>query len=181
MYSFQNYDNPANPTLGMTFSVLGGYKYNIDDSQRSFPYAESSLGFNYRLSNSGKWVIASIMKGRALFANNYEFYHAATVGGDTDLRGFRNERFSGKQSFVHSTDLRWSLGKLKNGLAPVRYGMFGGFDYGRVWLQDDLSEKWHQSVGGGVWLNGVNILVAKLSLFVSSDGPRVSFGLGFGF
>jgi hypothetical protein len=180
-YTFENYDNAANPTMGMTFSITGGYKYSIDDSSRSFPYAESLLGINYRLSASGKWVLATVVKGRALFDNDFEFYHAATVGGDTDLRGFRNQRFTGKQSLFHSTDLRWNLGKLKNGLAPIRYGVFGGFDYGRVWLENDNSEKWHQSFGGGAWLNGVNLLIAKLSLFVSSDGPRLSFGLGFGF
>jgi hypothetical protein len=180
-YSFENYDNASNPTLGMTFSVMGGYVINIGDTDRRFPYAESSIGFNYRLSTTGNWVLATILKGRALLDNDYEFYQAATVGGDTDLRGFRNERFAGKQSFYQSTDLRLNLGKLRNGLAPVNYGVFGGFDYGRVWLEDDFSDKWHQSFGGGVWLNGINVVTAKLSYFYSDDGGRISFGLGFGF
>ncbi len=180
-YSFENFDNVSNPTLGMTFALQGGYKINLGERSRNFPYAESSLGFTYRLSPSRNWVLATLLKGRALFDDNYEFYHAASVGGDLDLRGFRAQRFLGKQSFFQSTDIRWNVGKLRNGLAPVRYGFFGGFDYGRVWLDDDRSEKWHQSAGGGVWLNGVNLLTAKLSLFVSSDGPRLFFGFGFGF
>ncbi len=180
-YTFANYDNISNPTLGMTFSILGGYKLNLNETSRQIPYTDALLGFNYRLSTTGNWVLATVVKGRVLFSDDYEFYQAATVGGDLDLRGFRNGRFTGKHSFLHSTDLRWNLGKFKNGLAPIYYGVFGGYDYGRVWLPNDYSEQWHQSAGGGLWLNGVNLVTAKLSYFYSSDGGRVSFGLGFGF
>ena len=180
-YSFENYDNNSYPTLGMTFYVLGGYKININETNRQFPYAESALGFTYKLSKSGRWVLATYLKGRVLFNDEYEFYHAATAGGDADLRGFRNERFSGRRAFFQSTDVRYNLGKLRNGIVPIRYGLFGGFDYGRVWLPQEVSDKWHQSAGGGLWLNGVNLITAKLSYFYSSDGGRVSFGLGFAF
>lgn len=180
-YRFENADNNSNPTLGMAFSALVGYKTNLNETDKKFPYAESSLAFNYKLTHDGNWVLATLLKGKALFDDKFEFYHAATVGGDLDLRGFRNQRFSGKQSFFQSTDLRWNLGRLQNGFAPVRYGVFGGFDYGRVWLDEDISDKWHQSFGGGVWMNGANLLTAKLSYFHSSDGGRLFFGLGFGF
>jgi hemolysin activation/secretion protein len=126
-------------------------------------------------------MLATLLKGKALFDNDFEFYQAATIGGDTDLRGFRNQRFSGKQSFYQSTDLRWNLGKIDKGVAPLRYGVFGGFDYGRVWVPNEESDKWHQAYGGGIWINGVNLVTGKLSLFNSADGLRVSAGLGFGF
>jgi hypothetical protein len=32
----------------------------------------------------------------------------------------------------------------------MSFGIFGGFDYGRVWLDGETSNKWHQSVGGGL-------------------------------
>lgn len=180
-YTFENYDNPSNATLGMIFSLLGGYKININETGRKFPYAESSLGFTYKISTSGNWVLATLLKGKVIFDNEYEFYQAATVGGDVDLRGFRNQRFSGKQSFYQSTDLRWNLGKIDNGFAPLRYGVFGGFDYGRVWAPNENSDKWHQAYGGGIWINGVNLVTGKVSIFNSTDGIRISAGLGFGF
>jgi hypothetical protein len=62
----------------------------------------------------------------------------------------------------------------------MSYGIFAGFDYGRVWL-DGTSNKWHQSVGGGIWLNGLGTLT-RLTYFKSADDEgRVTFGLGFGF
>ena len=180
-YSYENYDNQSNPTLGITFSLLGGYKMNLDETEQRFPYGEGALGFNYRISSDGKLVLATLIKSKTMFDDNYEFYQAPTVGGDMDLRGFRNQRFSGKTTFYQSTDLRFNLGKLRSGFAPMTYGFFGGFDYGRVWVKNDTSDKWHQSFGGGVWLNGVNLITTKLSYFHSTDGGRVSFGLGFGF
>lgn len=180
-YRFDNYDNVSKPTLGFTFSVTGGYKLNLNDSERNFPYAESGLGITYKLTPRGKFVLATYAKARFLFNDEYEFYQAATVGGDMDLRGFRNQRFSGQQSFYQSTDIRWNIGKFRTGIAPLSYGILGGFDYGRVWLENDYSEKWHQTAGGGIWINGVNLVTARVSYFVSSDGGRFFVGLGFGF
>lgn len=180
-YRFENYDNPSNPSLGMTFSILGGFKMNIDDTQRRFPYGESSLGFTYPLSSDGRLVLATLGKVKTLLDDGYEFYQANTVGGDTDMRGFRNQRFSGKHTFYQSSDVRYNLGKLRTGFVPMSYGVFAGFDYGRAWLKDDPSDKWHHTFGGGFWLNGINLITARASYFYSSDGGRVVAGLGFGF
>ena len=180
-YSFENYDRAANPTLGIHFSVLGGFKMNIEETKRRFGYGEAALGFNYRISSDGRLVLATMLKGKSMFDDGYEFWQAPTVGGDNDLRGFRNQRFSGKTTFFQSSDLRYDLGKLRTGFVPMTYGVFGGFDYGRVWIKNDTSNQWHHSAGGGLWLNGVNLITAKLSYFQSSDGGRISFGLGLGF
>jgi hypothetical protein len=37
----------------------------------------------------------------------------------------------------------------------MSYGIFAGFDYGRVWLDGEASNK---SIGGGIWLNGLGTL-----------------------
>ncbi|MEX0361193.1 MAG: hypothetical protein AB3N10_09430, partial [Allomuricauda sp.] len=71
--------------------------------------------------------------------------------------------------------------KRKAGVLPVTPGLFGGFDYGRVWFPGEDSDKWHNSYGGGFFVNGAGILSANLGVFGSSDGMRFAFGLGFGF
>ena len=47
------------------------------------------------------------VKVKKIFNNNYEFYQGATLGGDYDLRGFRNQRFLGDAAYFQSSDLRW--------------------------------------------------------------------------
>ncbi|MCC8133578.1 MAG: hypothetical protein LIP04_08360 [Tannerellaceae bacterium] len=112
-----------------------------------------------------------------MFTDKYEFYQAAT----TELRGFRSNRFLGKQSFYQSSDLRMDMGNLWNPFIPTKYGLFVGADYGRVWYPGEDSHKWHSSYGGGIWLIFINKIITKYSLFGSSDTVRFMFELGFGF
>jgi hypothetical protein len=181
-YSYENYDNPSLPTIGMGFSIAGNWKMNLGDMKRNFPTIESKLNFNHKIDTAGKLVLATLIKGKAVLNNNFEFYQGATLGGDYDLRGFRNERFLGKQSFFQSSDLRWNIGEIRESIIPMTYGILGGFDYGRVWLDGEKSNKWHQSFGGGIWLNGLNVITARITCFRSvDDDVRIAFGLGFGF
>jgi hypothetical protein len=181
-YSFENYDSKSNPAMGMGFSIAGSWKINLKDTKNNFPTIEAKLNFNHKLDKNGKLVLATLLKGKTILNNNFEFYQGATLGGDFDLRGFRNERFLGNQSFFQSSDLRLTIGKIKGSLVPMTYGLLGGYDYGRVWLNNENSNKWHQSVGGGLWLNGLDIITAKITYFENvEDKARISFGLGFGF
>jgi hypothetical protein len=181
-YSFENYDISAFPTMGMGFSIAGGWKININDTKRNFPTIESKLNFNHKIDANGKIVLATILKAKLLLNNNFDFYQGAALGGDYDLRGFRNERFLGNQSFYQSSDLRWNLGKIRKSILPMSYGILGGFDYGRVWQKGENSDQWHQSLGAGMWLNCLNVLAARITYFKSPDEEaRISFGLGFGF
>ena len=168
--------------MGMGFSISGSWKINLDDTRKNFPALESKLNFNHKIDAKGNLVLATILKAKAVLNNNFEFYQGATLGGDYDLRGFRNERFLGNQSFYQSSDIRLNLGKIKKTVIPMSYGVLGGFDYGRVWLKGESSEKWHQSFGGGLWLNGLNALTARFTYFKSAgEEARIAFGLGFGF
>ncbi|MFC4818436.1 metallophosphoesterase [Flavobacterium sp. GCM10023249] len=180
-YTFENYDNVSNPTMGMTFSVLASWKTNLTYQNRNFPYLEGTYGFSHKVLPKGELVFGTLVKAKAVLNNNYEFYQAATLGGDYDLRGYRTERFLGKQSFYQSSDLRLRLGKIRQSLLPMQYGLLGGYDYGRVWLDGEDSKQWHHSVGGGLWLNGLNAVTARITYFNGSDGNRIAFGLGFGF
>ena len=126
-------------------------------------------------------MLATLWKAHFNIGDNFEFYQAASIGGIDGLRGYRNQRFTGKTSYYQNTDIRLSLTKLKTGLLPLSIGIYGGFDYGRVWLPNSKSNKWHTSSGGGFFFNGADIMTASLALFNSDDGLRFTFGLGFGF
>ena len=182
-YSYENYDFPAFPSMGMGFSIAGSWKMNLDDTKRNFPTIESKLNFNHKIDANGKLVIATILKAKTLLNNNFDFYQGATLGGDYDLRGFRNERFLGNKSFYQSSDIRWDLGKIKRNVIPMSFGILGGFDYGRVWQKGENSEKWHQSYGGGLWINALNTLTGRVTYFksIGDEHARIAFGLGFGF
>ena len=179
-FSYEIQDSKAFPTMGMSLSVKGGYKTNLDKSN-GFGYLIPSIGFDYKLVPSGQLVLATKLKGNFVLGDDFEFYQAASLGASDGLRGYRNQRFTGKSSFYQTTDLRFNLRKFKTGLLPLHIGVFGGVDYGRVWFDDEVSSKWHNSYGGGVFANAADILTFQISMFNADDGARFSFGLGFGF
>lgn len=188
-YSYKNKDNEAFPTLGMQTSLQVGYKSNFEES-KGFVYFIPELGFDYKLVSSGQLVFATNAKAHFVFGDDFEFYQSANLGANNGLRGYRNERFSGKNAFFQNTDLRLNLRKVKTGLLPLNIGLYGGFDYGRVWVENELVlddnpnfnlNSWNTSFGGGVFANAADILTLNLSAFHSDDGLRLAFKVGFGF
>jgi len=156
-------------------TVSAGWKMNLKNGSKNFPYSDATLSID--VMPMDRLTLATMLKGQAIFNNKYEFYQSAS----TELRGFRDNRFIGKQSFYQYTDLRLDMGTLENPFTPIKYGFFAGFDYGRVWYPGESSDKWHMSYGGGFWLTFINKLTTKYSYFGSSDSFRFSFGLNLDF
>ena len=179
-YLFKNYDNASLPTLGMTVFLTAKWVNNLDNFDRNFQYTEANIGFTHKITHDGRLTIASMVKGKAVFGDGYEFYQAAFLGGDQDLRGYRFGRFTGEQAFLQSTDLRMNLMRVRT-FVPLRLGVFVGYDYGRIWMKNETSDKWHNAVGGGIWVNGAKSITGTLSFFKGEDPGRIVFGLNFGF
>lgn len=156
-------------------SLTGGWVMNLKKTSRNFPYTEASLGWDLQILPRFVW--ATLAKGKVIYNNKYEFYQSASV----ELRGFRDNRFIGQQSFYQYSDFRLDMGKLENPFTPLKYGLFAGFDYGRVWYPGEHSRRWHTSYGGGLWLTILNKITTKYSFFGSSDTFRFTFELGLGF
>jgi hypothetical protein len=158
-----------------------GWKSYLKNSTENHAFISPSISFDYKLTPSGSIVLATKLKGNIIIGNNFEFYNAASIGGKDGLRGYRNQRFVGNQSFYQNTDLRFNLKTVKTSFVPIQYGIYGGFDYGRVWLKNETSNDWKTSVGGGFWMVAAKLINLNLSAFNSKDGTYVLFGLGFGF
>lgn len=180
-YEFENIDSKAYPTNGIKTSMTLGYKSNLDVKNRAYAYFIPEVSFTQKFDPAGNLVLATLFKSQMNFGDDFEFYQGASIGGVDGLRGFRNQRFLGNQSFYNNTDLRYSFSSQKTRVIPVRVGVYGSFDYGRVWLKGENSNKWNNSYGGGFFLNGVELMTANLGVFNSSDGIRIAFKLGFGF
>ncbi len=187
-YHFENFDNKAFPTLGMMTSLQIGYKINADETDKGFAYVIPELGFNYKLVSNGRLVLATKLKAHINLGDDFEFYQAASIGANDGLRGYRYQRFTGKKSFYQNTDIRFNFRKRKTGILPIQIGIYGGFDYGRVWVDDSLvlednfnSDSWNTSVGGGIFINAADLMTGNISAFNSDDGLRIAFTLGVGF
>lgn len=157
-----------------------GYTSNTSNNT-NFSYFIPSLSFNYKLTPSGQLVLATKVKSHLNFGNGLAFYQAASIGANEGLRGYRNQRFTGKNSFYQKSDIRLNLRKIKTALLPLHIGFYAGFDYGRVWLENDTSTTWNSSFGGGVFLNGADMISANIGVFKGTENARIELSLGFNF
>jgi hypothetical protein len=165
------------PSKAFNFKAALGYKSNINDSDNAFGYAGLRVGVEEGLLPSGNLVLSTSAAVNTNFGGNYYFFHAPSIGGNNGLRGYRNERFTGETSFYHTSDLKLLIAKLTTSVIPITFGMYGGFDYGRVWSDVDTSDTMHTSYGGGIWLSGLNSLGLKAGYFVSEEDAMVQIGL----
>ncbi len=184
-YSFSNIDNVGFPTLGFEFATAFGVTSNIT-KKRDFTYNKTSIGFTHKLVSNGLLVFATKASAHFLFSNAFEFFQAPNIGGNRGLRGFRNERFTGKNAFYHSSDIRLNLTQFKTQMVPLTIGLFGGFDYGMVWGTPESllnipngATSLNTSVGGGILVSAANMVAGRLGVFNSVDGPRITFNFGF--
>lgn len=182
-FNHNRIDNSSFPTKGMNFDITVGAKANTNDFDRRFGYLKSSLAMYQNLVYNRSLVFASEVGTHINIGNRFELYQAATLGGDRNLRGFNRERFSGTESFYHSNDLRLRFGRIDTGIIPMKIGVSGGFDYGRVWSPfSQNSNKWHTSYGGSIWLSGLDMFTVNVSYFKgNSQEDRISLSFGFNF
>ncbi|RZS90586.1 hypothetical protein [Aquimarina brevivitae] len=169
------------PTKSLSFELQGGFKQNIDNSENNFGYLSFALGAGHKIIPSGDLVLSSTAEIKTNIGDNYFFYHAPTIGGNNGLRGYRNDRFSGDTYFYQSSDLKFRIKRFVTSVFPVTLGTYGGFDYGRVWVDGEDSNIWHTSFGGGVWLSGAETFAANIGVFGSNEGVMVQGGIGIGF
>lgn len=179
-------DNTAFPTRGFGWNFDTGWKMQLEDVNRNFPFVRGALSIYQRLVQNGQLVFATRVGFMHNFNNKFEFYQGATLGsGFTDhanFRGVRRERFTGQSSFYHNNELRLQLLRSRNNLLPFALGVFGGLDYGRVWVPTENSKVWHYAYGGGVFFSPFNLITVNAGLFRSDDGVnRFTLGSGFFF
>ncbi|MDC8099729.1 metallophosphoesterase [Chryseobacterium rhizosphaerae] len=181
IFSYDHSDNAAFPTMGFGFALSAAWKTNLEDTQRNFMTYEGLLNIAHRIDSNGRFVLATKVHGKYINNDNFDFFQGADLGGNNGLRSFRNYRFLGRSSLFQSSEIRWNFGHVKNGVAPMDFGILAGYDYGRVWMDDEYSRKWHQSVGGGIWVSALETLSIRATYFTGSDGGRFTAGAGFWF
>ena len=180
-YNYESFDKKINPSRGMTFLLNVGAKTELEAVKNVFGYINSNLGFFNALSKNRKLVLKTDLRTQFRIGDDFLFYQAANIGSKSGLRGYRAQRFTGRNSLVGSSDLRYSFNSIKTNTLPIQIGVFGGFDVGRVWLENVSSDRWHNDYGGGVWVTAAESISGTLNLFHGADGLWFTFKFGLNF
>ncbi|MEQ9424280.1 MAG: hypothetical protein RJQ09_07695 [Cyclobacteriaceae bacterium] len=188
-YSFDNTNDPVVPTSGLKFNFTNKLVSQLaDEDSLNSSQVNSNLSFYLTIGKSERVTLASRFGGIATFGE-FEFYHAARMGGLNNFRGHRRLRFAGNNVVYQNNDIRIKLFDFRSKLfvGPVGINLIA--DFGRVWATDlpgnVESDEWHKSVGGGFWLSPFKVFVLAFDYTKSlsipdEDGvPFIRFGFLF--
>lgn len=109
----------------------------------------------------------------------FPFHDAAFLGGASTLRGWDEQRFSGRSAIYANGELRLRTGKVSL-IVPADIGLIAQGDVGRVYADDERSDRWHSSVGGGLWIAPL-LRSYTVSVTVARGQERMSVYLRNGF
>jgi hypothetical protein len=179
-FNYANIDRITFPRRGLFFDASTIFNSQLKRDGKQYVRLSAETGFYQPIGRKTKVILASKL-GFEHLIGDFNFYYAARIGGENNLRGFPNQRFTGQTSFYHSTDLRMSLFNTFIGKLPVTIGVTGSFDYARVWTENDDSDKWHTSYGGQMWISPLGYFVISSGVFFSDEGRRFSVKFGFDF
>jgi len=172
-------DNSVFPTGGAVFNAKAQYMSGLshDDNVLDF---RTDLSLYVRLLAKPKLVLANGIGYHKVFGDP-QFYQTADLGNTTNLRGFRENRFRGDSAFFHNIDLRLFLFKWDNTFIPMDIGVLGGFDYGRVWIDNEISDTWHNSKTVGIWMELLGLAVLQPHYSFNNEQNTFTLKLGFNF
>ena len=179
-FSYNTIENTLLPVRGIEFTMNANATQQINKSEQRQTTISSDFSWYQPLDNQSRILFATRI-GAAHTIGDFYFFQANQIGGNNNLRGFRAQRFSGRTTFYHNNDLRIALLRARTAGVPFTLGILGGFDYGRVWQDDEESNKWHTGYGGGIWIAPINYFVLSTSLFMSEEETRFQVRFGFHF
>ena len=177
-YTYSNLANKKDPSLGFSFHTGAKYLLHFEKQKRNVLNIEGNLKFFLPIA---KTLTFAHRTGAATNFGKYEFYQANTVGGIENLRGYWRSRFTGQTSFYQNTELRLQVAKLHGYVLRGHLGIYGFFDDGRVWIEDEHSNKIHVGYGGGIYFIPYNKIALNVSYGVSSEVNVFTVRTGFFF
>ena len=165
------------PTRGALIAVEGNYYPQAWSVEEAFGEVHGIAAVYATAPIPLRPTLALRAGGKQVWGR-YPFHEAAYLGGSTTIRGLRRQRYAGDAAAFGNAELRMAL--FGGGSLGTRFGIFGLADIGRVYLKDDVSDKWHTGFGGGVWLSLSNPN-NTVSLAVAESEGRTSVYLEGGF
>lgn len=174
-------DHPVLPEKGVNWvSTVRLLKGLGDNSYDKVTQLNSDFTFFFNLLPDRLTFVNRTGFGTTL-GDGFEFFQAQYLGSDDNLRGFRRQRFAGKTKFYNQAEMRLRLANFKTYLFPAAFGIMAFVDAGRVWVENDPTEKFVAGYGGGIWFSPLRRLLVSVSYGVSKEDkiPQVMLGWQF--
>jgi hypothetical protein len=177
---YDSRDEAANPQAGALCRFSGMVYPASHGLSESFSRSQCDLRGFY----GGKGMPALTLAVRALGEKSWgtvPYFEQPNLGGWAGLRGLSTGRYIGDALALGTVELRASLWRV-NFLVPSTMGLAVFAEAGRVFVAGEISERWHASYGGTIWIapwsrdNTMSVIIAG-----SREGMEFYLDVGMGF
>jgi hypothetical protein len=180
-FTFDNRNNTIFPTHGILWNLETNIQKGLNESvNKDFINLKTDISLYYTFKLPAIVSVATRFGGGINFTD-FELFQANSLGGLSNLRGFRRTRFSGKSSFYNNTEMRVKVMNVKSYLFPAYLGVLAFHDVGRVCSPDEKSELWHQGYGLGLWFSPFNLFVVSTTYGKSKEDEILTIKAGLFF
>jgi hemolysin activation/secretion protein len=162
---------------GLKLELEGSVYAKAWDVEEAFASTSGALTGYWQLDS--RFTLAGRLGGQKLWGD-YPWFEAAFIGGSDTVRGYGRNRYAGDASAFANLQAMVGLFNM-NLVLPVRVGVLGLAEVGRVWLDGESSDKWHPAYGGGIFLRVLTTPAVFHGLVaVGDDGAHFHVNVGFG-
>lgn len=163
--------SPKNPRIGLR--IYNSAEYNRQIGGEKLSYGRLATEARFYLSPNFPFQLTWAGRiGATRNLGDYRFYQANTLGGTTNLRGYRRTRFAGRSSVFANGEVRVQLFEFNAYLLPGKFGILGLADAARVYSPYDVKtglKAFHTAYGGGVWIDVLKQAVINATYSVGEE------------
>ena len=161
-------DRDTFPTRGFYFDGEASYLPQLFDNANTY-YKFRSEVRTYVTPDDFRSITIAVRAAGEKIWGIHPFFESAFLGGSESLRGYERQRFAGDASFLGGMELRARVAQIPF-LVPLWMGISGFAETGRVFIDDEPSQRWHHTLGGGMWFSIIKPeYVVSVSLARSED------------
>jgi hypothetical protein len=173
-----NVNSEFMPTRGVYWNTEFSSLAGINKNSHPLTTLTSDMTVYSSVTDPARFVTILKLGGGHIFSKNYEYFQALNLGQNNFLRGFRKNRFAGNSLAYGSLTLLVKLFDTKSYVFPGSVGVIGFDDIGRVWPNNQSSNKWHNSYGGGLYYSPFNMVLISASVGFSEEETLFNISIG---
>lgn len=165
---------------GYHLRVQANVSPEIGDVDSSFGTVEAEAAGYFSVGSRS--LVALRVAGENV-SGTFPFQEAAYIGGESNVRGYDENRFAGDASVFGNAEFRYTIGKASAYFAKAEYGLYVFGDVGRVFTDiDDDSDEYHSAGGAGMSITALDRTFAlTFSVATSEERTNAFFQGGFNF
>ena len=171
-------NDPLFPSRGVVWNTEFSSLFGVGSNSKNLTKLTSDMTVYASFNNERKLFAIIRLGGGHIFSKNYEYFQALNLGLNNFDRGYRKNRFSGSSLAYSSAELRVKLFRSQSYFLLGDVGVIGFYDLGRVWQKNEVSHRWHQSFGGGLYYAPFNLVVISATMGISKEDQLFNFSLG---